>query len=155
MSDSEDSFGSCDEDESGLIIQPYTEKSFLVYDPSDSEGTRKYKDSLKGLGGKYGASFTWDSSGRNQECTKRSAYMFPNTRKDKVKKWIDGGCDSVEPVEKVEGVAKSARCMENEGIVEILKKLASMERRILTIERAQKEIYKLLLDVDSKVEEMS
>ena len=153
MSDSEDSFGSCDEDESGLIIQPYTEKSFLVYDPSDSEGTRKYKDSLKGLGGKYGASFTWDSSGRNQECTKRSAYMFPNTRKDKVKKWIDGGCDSVEVVEKVESSAR--KCVENEGIVEILKKLASMEKRMLTMERAQKEIYKLLLDVDSKVEEMS
>ena len=116
-----------------LVTQDYTEKSFLVFDDEDPKGTIPFKDTLKALGGKYGANFTWDSEGKNPEEEKRSAYMFPMTKKENVVTWIDEGCDMIEePVSGAKAGSPSEQ-FNHELLMKIYKKICAVERNQMTL----------------------
>lgn len=63
------------------IIQ-YTEKAFVVIGD-----TKKHSTKLKSMGGKWNVSLTYKETGE-----KFMGWIFSNTRKDKIRTWIETGC---------------------------------------------------------------
>ena len=63
------------------IIQ-YTEKAFVVVGD-----TKKHHTKLKSMGGKWNVSLTY-----KETCEKFMGWVFSNTRKDKIRAWIETGC---------------------------------------------------------------
>ena len=63
------------------IIQ-YSEKAFVVIGD-----TKKYNTKLKSMGGKWNPSLTYKETGE-----KFMGWVFSNTKKDKIRTWIETGC---------------------------------------------------------------
>lgn len=112
-----------------LVVNPYTEKSFIVYHSGSADGTKPYKDKLKELGGKYCPRLTWDDNGKNEECDARPAYVFANPKKDSVLRWISDGA-SIE-VATASGGGNSIDSREFERLVRQNKQLRDTVRQLI------------------------
>lgn len=74
-----------------FTINPYTDRSFVLFDADDSAATKPYKEQLKRLGGKFHPRLRWsEQDGKDSDAEPRSAYVFSNTRRDDVDSWITG-----------------------------------------------------------------
>jgi hypothetical protein len=69
-------------------LQDYSEKSFVVR----GEGTREHRESLKAMGGKWNSRLTDKATGE-----KFGAWLFWSDKRSEIEKWVDGGCEPVEP----------------------------------------------------------
>lgn len=69
-------------------LEDYSEKSFVVR----GEGTRELRESLKAMGGKWNSRLTDKATGE-----KFGAWLFWSDKRSEIEKWLDGGCEPVEP----------------------------------------------------------
>jgi hypothetical protein len=100
---------------SGICIQEYTQKSFIV-----RGDTRSYKESLKAMGGKWNTSLTDKDSG-----DKFGAWLFWNDKRKEIDTWIRNGCPEISNHQDTGSGYTSGSSNQ-----ELLMKMKSMESKI-------------------------
>ena len=116
--------------ETGVYIEEYSEKSFVV-----RGDTRPHRESLKALGGKWANRLTDKSSGE-----KFGAWLFWSGKHPELDDWIKGGCKAVQGSES----QYAGRSDENYSRLE--SRLAAIEATLSALNKTIEDIRACVID---------